>query len=260
VTSDLYSHFHPSEHVFVDRTAEWIERAVQQHQVKRTDFLDPRQAFIVESLANRTMDVNVLFYGGYDAAERKRAVIAPDYKRLEPQEAGIAVLAITSTDNKFATLEHGDFLGALLGVGIKREKIGDLHLQQDACHCLVAAEIIEYIDLQLHQVHRVHVQTEVLPLDQLHISQGSLDNLNFTVASLRLDGIVSDVYRLSRGKVLDPIKAGRCRVNWKVEEDPSKPLKEGDVVSFQGFGRFKLLEVEGATKKGRIRLKVGKFV
>ncbi|MNF02421.1 hypothetical protein D3C80_2015610 [compost metagenome] len=81
-----------------------------------------------------------------------------------------------------------------------------------------------------------------------------------TVASLRLDGIVSDVYRLSRSKVLIPIKAGRCRINWRTEEDPSKNLKEGDIVSLQGFGRFKVLELDGVTKKGRFRVKIGKFV
>jgi RNA-binding protein YlmH len=77
---------------------------------------------------------------------------------------------------------------------------------------------------------------------------------------MRLDGIVSDVFRISRAKILVPIQAGRCRVNWKPEEDPGKPLKEGDVVSLQGFGRFKVLEVEGVTKKGRLRVKVGKYV
>ena len=73
--------------------------------------------------------------------------------------------------------------------------------------------------------------------------------MDITVASLRLDGICADVYRLSRSKVLVPIKAGRCRVNWKVEEDPSKALKAGDVVSIQGFGRFKVLEQDGMTKR-----------
>ncbi|MNI61845.1 hypothetical protein D3C73_1171350 [compost metagenome] len=76
---------------------------------------------------------------------------------------------------------------------------------------------------------------------------------------MRMDGIISDVFRLSRAKVLVPIQAGRCRVNWKQEEDPSKPLKQGDVISLQGFGRFKVIEVEGVSKKGRIRVKIGKY-
>lgn len=259
MASDLYSHFHPDEHRFVDKAQDWIERA-SDHAVKQTDFLDPRQLFIVQSLANRHGDVRIRFDGGYEGAERKRAIIAPSYRDIEADEAGIGLLSVTSDDSRFSELDHGDFLGALLGVGMKREKIGDIHVGIDSCHCLIATEMIDYVNLNLRQVHRVRVQTEQLPLDRLQAANQTFTELHLTVASLRLDGIVSDVYRLSRAKVLQPIKSGRCKVNWKPEEDPSKPLKAGDVVSFQGFGRFRLIEVEGETKKGKIRLKVGKFV
>lgn len=258
--SDLYAHFHPDEHRFVDKVQDWIARAADHHAVKRTDFLDPRQSFIVQSLANRSGAVNVRLEGGYPDAERKRAIIAPDYRDVEAEVADIGLLAIGSDDSRFGQLEHGDFLGALLGVGIKRDKIGDIHVGEGECHCLIAGEIIDFVRLHLQQVHRVHVWTETLPLDRLRPVAAAYEQLELTVASLRLDGIVSDVYRLSRAKVMQPIKSGRCRVNWKPEEDPSKPLKEGDVVSLQGFGRFRLLEVAGETKKGRIRLKIGKYV
>lgn len=260
VGNELYSHFHPDEHRFVEKALEWIERAAEQHTVKLTDFLDPRQAFIIQSLASRRGDVRLKFDGGYPDAERKRAIIAPSYKEVDEMDAGIGLLAVSSEDSRFAKLEHGDFLGSLLGVGIKREKLGDIHIGAAACHCIVASEMLDYVRLHLHQVHRVHVATETLSPHLLQSSAQALEEMHLTVASLRLDGIVSDVYRLSRAKVLAPIKSGRCKVNWKPEEDPSKPLREGDVVSFHGFGRFKLMEVEGETKKGRVRLKIGKFV
>lgn len=258
--ADLYAHFHPDEHRFVDQAQEWIARAAEHHAVKRTDFLDPRQAFIVQSLINRHGEASVRFDGGYEQAERKRAIIAPFYRDIGTEEADIGLLSVTSDDSRFAQLDHGDFLGSLLGVGIKRDKIGDILVGSGGCHCLIAGDILEYVRLNLQQVHRVHVFVETLPLDRLQTVPQTLEPMHLSVASLRLDGIVSDVYRLSRAKVLQPIKSGRCKVNWKPEEDPSKPLKEGDVVSFQGFGRFKLIEVEGESKKGRIRLKIGKFV
>lgn len=252
-------HFHPDEHAFVDKALEWIERAEQHHAVKRSDFLDPRQCHIVKSLAAKH-DVNVRLDGGYDGAERRRAVIVPDYRDPDGEDVGIMVLAIESHDSKFAELDHGDFLGAILGLGVKREKIGDIHVLGHACHCLVAGEIAEFFDLHLNQVHRAQVTTELLPLSKLQTVSVRLEEVGLSVASMRLDGIVSDVVRLSRAKVLQPIKAGRCRVNWKVEEDPSTPLREGDVVSLQGFGRFKVLAVEGVTKSGRMRVKIGKYI
>ncbi|MNI81348.1 S4 domain protein [compost metagenome] len=102
--------------------------------------------------------------------------------------------------------------------------------------------------------------TDIVDLESLRTTEAELEPLELTVASLRLDGVVSDVFRLSRSKALIPIKAGRCRINWKTEEDPSKPLKAGDVVALQGFGRFKVLRADGITKKGRLRVRIGKFV
>lgn len=260
MNTEIHKHFHPDERPFIDRSLEWILNAEQFHELKRTDFLDPRQQFVLQTLVNRYPDVQLSLNGGYEEAERMRAWIAPDYKNLEEEELGIQVLSITSEDSKLANLNHGDFMGAILSLGIKREKIGDIHVHEQGCHCLAASEIIEYLNLQLQQVHRVYVQTEVLPIEQLQYTKAVLVTMNLTAASLRLDGIVSDVVRMSRAKVIEPIKSGKCRVNWKVEVDPSKLLKEGDIISLKGFGRFKVLEVEGVTKKNRIRVTIGKFV
>lgn len=260
MTTELYTHFHPDERQFVDKAWEWVIRASQQHDAKLTDFLDPRQAFILTTLANREADVHLRLDGGYPEAERKRAWIAPQYRDLEHEEMAIQVLSITSSDAQISDVDHSDYMGAILGLGIKRDKIGDIHAHNQGCHCLAASEIIQFLDMHLQQVHRVSVQTEVLSVEKLEAAKINLEEMNLSVASLRLDGIASDVYRLSRAKIVVPIRAGRCRVNWKVEEDPSKPLKQGDIISLQGFGRFKLTEVEGMTKKGRIRVRIGKYV
>lgn len=256
---EWHAHYSDDERAFVDKAWDWINRVATRHAVKRTDFLDPRQGAIIMSLANKA-DVNMRLDGGYRDAERQRAVIVPDFLEPEHEDEGIRVLSITSADNRFSSLIHGDFLGAILGLGVKRDKIGDIHVLEQACHILVAEEISDYFSMNLNQVHRVSVSTELLPLTALRTAEAPLEEMSLSVASLRLDGIVSDVWRLSRAKVLVPIKAGRCRLNWKVEEDPSKALKDGDVVSLQGFGRFKVLEVEGMTKKGRMRVKIGKYV
>lgn len=254
-----YVHFHTDEHHFVDKAWEWIERSNEHHAVKLTDFLDPRQSFILASLVQKADNVVLRFEGGYAEAERRRALIAPDYRHLAEEDMGIQVLSVSSGEGKFLTLDHGDFMGSILGLGMKRDKIGDIHVLDSGCHCLVAAEVSDYLQTQLQQVHRIQVQTEILPIEQFRQGQETLEDMSLSVASLRMDGIVSDAFRLSRAKVLQPIKAGKCRVNWKVEEDPSKPLKEGDLISMQGFGRFKVLQVEGITKKGRIRIKIGKY-
>ena len=256
----IYEHYHPDERSFVDRAWEWVERAALYHEMKRTDFLDPRQASILQSLANRNPDVQVRLDGGYPEAERCRALIAPDYRMLEEEDMGISVLDIASDDRKVADLDHGDYLGALLGLGIKRDKIGDLHVSENGCHALIADNIGDFLIGHMKQAHRVDVSVSVRPLNELQVVVPKLEEQTLSVASMRLDGIASDVFRLSRTKIVDPIRAGRCRVNWKAEENPAETLKAGDIVSVKGLGRFKVLEVEGVSKSGRIRVKIGKFV
>lgn len=257
---EIYEHFHPDEKAFVDRAWEWVERAAERHETKRTDFLDPRQAHILFTLANRSSDAQVVLSGGGTQAERQRAIIAPDYKPLEDEDMGIVVLDISSDDRRISELDHGDYLGALLGLGIKRDKIGDLHVSEEGCHVLIAEEIGDFLIGHMKQAHRIDVNVSVRPLSALREVKSALEEQTLSVASMRLDGVASDVFRLSRTKIIAPIKAGRCRVSWKPVEDPSFQLKAGDVVSMKGFGRFKVLEVEGVSKSGRIRVRVGKFV
>jgi len=257
---ELYVHFHPDERPFVDRALEWVERAAERHGTVVTDFLDPRQQFILESIAGRERDAAMRLDGGYPEAERKRAVIVPAYRDPEDVDAGIVVLSVEASGGRFVELDHGDYLGALLGLGIRRDVIGDLHVREDGCHCLVTAEMAGFLHAHLTQVHRVPVRTDILPRDQLKVVQPEMEVSVITVASLRLDGVASDAFRISRSKIAEPIRAGRCRVNWKIEEDPSARLVEGDVVSLKGYGRFKLLRVEGPTRSGRLRVTVGKFV
>lgn len=260
MNSGFYNHFHPEERAFVDRAQEWIERSAELHELRRTDFLDPRQQFIIQTLSNRNGMVNVRFEGGYAEAERKVALIAPEYRELDYEDAELSVLQVTAQMDKFHELEHGDFLGALLGLGIKRDRIGDIHLHDSFCHIVVADQMSQYLDVNLRQVHRLNVLTDVLPISELKPAVQRMEEMSFTVASLRLDGIASDAYRISRSKIVDPIRAGRCRVNWKTEEDPSATLHAGDVISIKGLGRFKLIDVDGITKKGRIRVKIGKYI
>lgn len=253
-----YVHFHPDERPFVDRVTEWMERATANHEFRLTDFLDPRQLQIVQNIATR-YDVVLRVSGGYEGAERCRAMIAPSYRYIADEPDLISLLQINLEADQAHSLDHGDFLGALLGLGIKRDRIGDLHIHERYCHCIVTDSIADYIQLHLHQVHRYAVIIDRLEMAQLHVAPIVFDTMSLTVASMRLDGIASDVYRISRSKIVDPIRAGRCKVNWKVEENPAKALQEHDVVSLQGFGRFKILAVDGTTKKGRIKVQIGKY-
>lgn len=258
MTREWLQHFHKDEQPFVNKAWEWVEKAEHRHETRLTDFLDPRQAYVISTLVNRAMQVNLHLHGGNEDAERKRAWIAPDYREPEVSDFSLSVLAVDAGEEG-RTLDHGDYMGAVLGLGLKRDKIGDIHVHDTGCHYVIAQEVGDYLCLHLRQVHRVHVHTELLPISELQPSISVLEEMSFTAASLRLDALVGDAYKMSRAKTLQPIKAGHCKVNWKEEQDPSALLQAGDIVSLKGHGRFKVLEVEGVTKKGRIRVKIGRY-
>lgn len=239
----------------MERVQEWSARVRDRYESVHTDFLDPRQALIVRSLAGREAGVYIAADGGYEGAERTRIVLHPEYMEPDADEFGLAVLQVRGT-NQFLKLAHRDYLGALIGLGIKRDKFGDILVHEDGAQLIVAREIADYIRLHMTQVHRIHVLIEEVPRAAVRIPPQSFRRLSFTVQSPRLDAIIGDVYRLSRAKVLTPIQNGRARVNWREVNDPSFRLAEGDVVSFKGFGRFRVVELGGETKKGRIRMEV----
>lgn len=255
---DLHQHFRRDEHPFVERVLEWTSRVSDRYEVIRTDFLDPRQAFIVQALAGREAGVYFASCGGYEGAERVRGILHPEYMEPEREEFGLKLLEVKGS-NEFLSLEHRDYLGSLLGLGIKREKFGDILVHKDSAQFIVAEEIAEYVRLHMTQVHRIHVTVESRPLDEVIVPRQSFRPLSFTVQSPRLDAVIGDVYRLSRAKVIAPIQNGRAKVNWREVNDPSFRLEEGDVVSFKGFGRFKVTEIGGETKKGRIKMEVAVF-
>ncbi|WCK53062.1 RNA-binding protein [Aneurinibacillus sp. Ricciae_BoGa-3] len=251
----LYHHFRPEERPFVERVLEWTQRVRDRYEIIRTDFLDPRQAFIVQALASREPGVFFMARGGFDGAERMRGVLHPEFIEPVEEDFGLAILNVTGA-NQFLSLEHRDYLGALLGLGIKREKFGDILVHAEHAQIIVAQEIADYVRLHMTQVHRANVLVEVISSDRLILPNQSFRSLSFTVQSPRLDAIAGDVFRISRAKILPPIHNGRVKVNWREVNDPSLRLEEGDVVSFKGFGRFKVASVGGETKKGRIRIEV----
>lgn len=255
----IYLHFRPEERPFAERIAEWSEQCARYHETKRTDFLDPRQANIVSSLVSRFPELSLTLEGGYEGAERKRALIIPEYLTPNQEDAGLELLSI-SGDTRFLALEHSDYLGALLGLGMKRDKIGDILVHDKGCHLIVAEEISSFIRMQMTKVNRLSVKVETVDWNELIVPEVSMERIEFTVPSMRLDVVAGDVHRLSRAKIAPFIQAGRVKVNWKVTTDASELLKDGDWVSIQGLGRFKVIEVEGPTKKGRLRLKIGKMI
>lgn len=254
---NIYQHFLTSEHAFIDKVLEWQQEVEQNYAPKLTNFLDPREQDIIQSVVGKNADVQIMLSGGRDGFERKRALLYPDYYEPIDEDFRLAFFELRYPE-KFISIEHRDLLGALMSIGLKREKFGDILFADGRAQFVIAEEVSNYVEFQLDSVGRAKVN--VRPIDKLHLIEvdDEWEELNKTVSSLRLDAVLSEGYSLSRSKVVALIEKGYVHVNWKTIEQPSYQVHEGDYLSIRGFGRSKLLEIVGKSKKDRWRLRLGR--
>jgi len=226
---------------------------------KASNFLDPAQQQIAQDVAKNFSGMGFYFDGGHEEAERKILVAYPEDLSDEPFKAPLGALRITPK-NPDEYLGHRDYLGAILGLGISREKLGDILVSKMSADVIVKQEIMEYIGLNLIKVGSVPVSVEEISLKELLQPERSYKEITSTVASLRLDAVAGLAFGISRSKMAPFIKGENVRLNFKVVKDPAAPVKEGDVISANRLGRAKVVEVGGQSKKGRTYVKVHRYV
>jgi photosystem II S4 domain protein len=243
----------------VARVIDLAEQALKNWEVVCTDFLSPPELLEVQTVFSRLTEIQLLAAGGYPQAERKRIGICRS--ELPIDETNVPLLAIKIAGNfLFDSATHRDFLGAILGAGIVREKIGDIIvLGEQGAQAIVVPELLDYLQAALTQVRSVPVSVQSIALSELRIREPKKKEMTTVEASLRLDAISSAGFGMSRSKMVDLISGGDVRVNWKDITQPSHQLKAGDLIAIRGKGRLEVGEV-AVTKKERYRINLTRYV
>lgn len=253
----LIQHFRKDEQPFIERVIEWQRDVLYRHNIRLTDFLDPREQFIVSSIIGQSDELNLYTEGIFNEAERKRMIICPSYIEPNQDDFQIAIFSV-NYPSKFLQLKHRDVLGSLLSLGMSRSKFGDIKIEDDNLQFAVSKEIADYLETNLVSIGKAKVQLELISdYENLIQSNEAWVEKTLTVSSMRLDSILSLALRISREKSKLLIQAGKVKVNWTVRESVSFDIQDGDILSVSGFGRIKILKIEGRTKKEKIRLIIG---
>jgi photosystem II S4 domain protein len=235
------------------------EQALKTWEVVCTDFLSPPEWAEALRVFERLNDIQIIAFGGYPQAERKRLAIARIEIPLEETQVELTALDIAG-NFLFDPATHRDFLGALLGNGLVRDKVGDvLVLGERGAQAIVVPELVEFLELNFTQVRSVPVKTRRIPLEELKVREPKKKELTSTEASMRLDAIASAGFGMSRSKMVDLISSGDVRVNWREISSTSHALKSGDLIAIRGKGRVEIGEVM-VTKKDRYRVQMTRFV
>ena len=191
--------------------------------------------------------------GGYEGAERRVAHFGSEESCGWVEAPPIACVKIAPVNDKFAeNLTHRDFLGSLMGLGIRREVLGDIVIDENAGYLFCLDSIAGYIIENLSSVRRTTVSCSLSEPPKKAAEDPP--QREFVVSSERLDGVISAVYRLSRSQSQELISAGKVFIYGRLSQSPDAEIPLGAIVSVRGTGRFKYEGVRRETKKGRLRV------
>jgi len=221
-----------------------------------TSFLDPRQFELAEAVLRANPFFSYLVYGGHPAAERNVLSIFP----AQHQGTLPALEAVLVRWPEKEEIGHRDLLGAVMALGLRRDQIGDIIMLKDNEAAVIVSEAkAEYILANLTHAGRIALSSEIVDPENLPLPRDDGRSIKGTVASLRVDAVLSLGFGISRSRVVLLVKGGLVRVNWRPISSPSHQLNEGDQVSLKGRGRILVESVEGETRKGRKRLNLKKY-
>ncbi len=254
----IFQHFRKEEQQFIEQVSGWMNEVEDRYTPKLTDFLDPRERFIVKSVLGAN-EIGMESLGLFPDAERQRVLLYPSYYEPTEDDFNITVFEL-KYPVKFVTLRHPDILGSLMSVGLDRSKFGDIRIDGEKIQFAVADEVSLYLKTNFISAAKVKVQLlEVDDVAEMITATEEWHEESHTVSSMRLDTVMSSVYNISRQKASALIHGGKVKVNWTLQEQPSFELHESDMISSRGFGRIKVLMIEGRTKKDKVRLQIGRL-
>lgn len=227
-----------------------------------TCFLTGRERLLALTMTARMGLSGVRAFGGPEGAERQLLCYIPDYYDPEEYLTGedSPIAALRAEISPYDAPTHRDFLGSLLGQGLKREVLGDIYPAACQCDFLVLREIAPYLLRQMTAVGRARITLSRIPLSQVRVPPQKRKLLRDTVASLRLDSVMASGFQMGRGKAQTYISAGKTEVNHVLVTKPDREIQSGDIITARGLGKLRVAEAGGLTKKGRIPVTLEKYL
>ncbi len=242
-----------------------IEITTKREKIEYTDFLDMYQVSLVQGFLRKNQLKNYKLYGGHEDAERRILITYPekfDDNMLEKNYNKILkIVRVTLPEEEKGKYSHRNYLGGIVKLGLRREKVGDIIVGEDGADIITLAEFAEILKKELPSLTRFeNAKIEIEEIQNLRKLELKVEETTIIVPSLRLDNFVSDLARTSRNKAGEIIAQERVFINGQNETKNSKQVKIGDIITIRGKGRFVIKEFTGTTRSGRTVVLVEKYV
>lgn len=253
----------------ISHASDLKEKSANESVVVCTSFLSVSELSDIIKLERVNSEfVDTFYYGGYNDAERKTAIFVPKFycvtdETLESflSENGNPLALLKITKDKFASVSHRDYLGALIGLGIKRETVGDILTNENGCYIFCLKSMSSFISENLKKAGRAQLKISVCEdFKSEQLPENKTQIVFTTVASPRLDCIVASAFKLSRNNAASMILQGLVFVNSQQALKADRVIAEGDTIALRGKGKVVAKEIIGESKKGRIRLYLKKYI
>ena len=236
-----------------------ISAGMRRNIPANTCFLSPREQEMAQYLFGDEPGLG--YFGGYEDAERKMLVFFPEYlDEINLYEEDSPIVCLRATFFEEDILTHRDFLGALMGAGIARETVGDICVGKGYCDFFVTDEIAPYVEQNFLSAGRTKLHISRIALQEAAIPEPEIKEIKDTVASLRLDSVISSGFRIGRSLAAQYINAGKAAIDGLPCEKPDKIVTAGMKISVRGLGKIKLAAVNGRTKKDRISIAIYRYI
>ena len=236
-----------------------INAGIRKNIPANTCFLSPREMEMAKYLFGEPEGLHS--FGGYGDAERKMLIYLPEYlDESALWEEDSPLVCLRATFYQGDSPSHRDFLGALMGAGIGRETVGDICVGQSSCDFFVTAEIAPYVLQNFTSAGRTKLHLEQIPLTEAAIPEPEVKEIRDTLASLRLDSVISSGFRIGRSLAAQYVTQGKAAIDGLPCEKPDKQVAGGEKISVRGLGKIKLHSVNGRTKKDRISVVIHRYV
>ncbi len=243
-----------------------VSKCKNQYVITSTNFLDVNQQSLILSKFAREHEVKTILYGGFSEAERAIAVFAPDFLNVTTSEELLKYFTENTDDNpltllrikkdNFSNIGHRDYLGALMGLGIKRETLGDIVITKTGADLVCLKQIAPYIITELTSAGRATLNVKEISFTEISANIATAKEDTVSVTSMRLDNIISACFKLSRTGASEAVNSGLVFVNSVQATKCDKKISFGDKIVYRSKGKVILKEQSGLSKKGRIFIKI----
>lgn len=253
------------DRLLISKIIDKIKFCETKNKIQTTDFLAQIEQKLVENFLKSQKITNYFYTGGFEEAERRILIIYPeklnDIIRNINLNEYINAIRITLPNEMKGEYSHRNYLGGIMKLGIVREKVGDILVNDNGADILVIPEMFKFLINNIPTLTRFSKsKIEQINLEDLRKIEVKKEIIKITVSSMRLDNIVAELAKCSRGKANEILEQERVLLNYEIVQKSSKEVKENDNITIRGKGKFFIKEIVGNTRKGRIFLEIEKFI